>query len=234
MAIQQQRPLTGKVRGVADVVFVLDSSGSMAPVFDGVRDHIGDFVAGAAADPQRAVDWCVALLSAGCQSFRVKDFTSGEADFREAISRFSCDGGDEYTLPALDFASDMSWRSGAHRFIVLLTDEPISGGQAVDYQLRYLDDLMDKLLKCRIQLLAWGPPCPALHRLAGLPKSLYTEMDGHSQPFTSLDFAELMAGIGKTVSASCTGLQGPTAPVPRDLYGLLDGRSPVKPVIRTA
>ena len=34
----------GKLKGVADVVFVVDFSGSMSPVIDGLKNHINDFV----------------------------------------------------------------------------------------------------------------------------------------------------------------------------------------------
>jgi hypothetical protein len=49
-------------RGVADILFCLDASGSMQPCFDAVRRHIGDFLAGLSAGGQ-SWDWRVDFLA---------------------------------------------------------------------------------------------------------------------------------------------------------------------------
>jgi hypothetical protein len=50
-------PRTGHGRGAADIVFCLDASASMGPVFEGVRRHIGEFLRELDANPQVQWDW---------------------------------------------------------------------------------------------------------------------------------------------------------------------------------
>lgn len=126
-------------RGCADVVFCLDSSGSMEPCFKEVQDHLGDFVAGLESRGQTAWDLRVDFVSyftvggpvcapdgTGFSHVSVFHdnlwealyvggqtkanlFTKDLSQFKDRLTSLST-GGDESPLVALDFALDFPWR----------------------------------------------------------------------------------------------------------------------------
>ena len=54
---------SAKIRGVADIVFVLDVSGSMSPVIEQVKNHIGTFVDSIRASSQTPIDLRLGLVT---------------------------------------------------------------------------------------------------------------------------------------------------------------------------
>jgi Mg-chelatase subunit ChlD len=120
----------------ADIVFCIDSTGSMQPCFDGVKNHLSTFIDG--------------LHSAGNVDFRLKliayrdkhdpscgvpweylDFTNSIQLFKDKLSKLEANGGGEgiegiveSTLDALYEAIKKSdWREhDTHKIIVLFTD----------------------------------------------------------------------------------------------------------------
>ena len=56
-------PRTGHGRGAADIVFCLDASASMAPVFEGLRAHIHSFLHELDSNPQVRWDWRMDFLA---------------------------------------------------------------------------------------------------------------------------------------------------------------------------
>ncbi len=64
-------------------------------------------------------------------------------------------------------------------------------------------------------LFVVGPECPAYEELAEVDKSEYEVIAGLS----SINFSDLLAGIGKSVSVSQTSQQSSEPSVQRELYG---------------
>ena len=228
MPIQQSSGIVPQMANPADIVFLLDASGSMSDCFEGLKNHVGEFIAGLDANPNFRIDFRLGILSAGCASFQKKDFNPDPAEFRRAMSRMRCGDQDELTLPALDWALDFDWRRGAHKVIVLFTDEPIEGGAEPEFQTSRLDDLVAKAATLRAKLFVFGPVCPHLERLCReVPGSLFSLVDDH-EAFFGAGFGSVLSQIGKNVSRSCgTGLQAPAgSTVRRDIYGLVSLGTP--------
>lgn len=240
-------------RNRADVVFCVDASGSMRPCLDGVVAHVGRFVDGLQSAQQAA--WDVRLdfvaYSAGIpgdgadtllvhRSVRSDDlwtslygqgggdalFTSDPAEFKNALSRVRPDG-DEATLVALDFALDFPWRPAAegHRVVVLLTDEPVARNAVADLQRSRLVALKEKVSQLGVRLFIVAPDCDVLAELSGVRRAVYEVVD-QGDGLVSVDFAELLAQMGKTVSSAQAGQQAaPPAPVVFGLFGQPDWRT---------
>lgn len=187
----------------ADIIFIIDSSGSMLPCFDGVKKHIQVFVQELTTGANTPIDYRLGILSAGYFSFLKKDFTENIEDFRTAIGRMKAEWGNEFTLPALDFAMDYDFRQQTHKVIILFSDEPVRGGAQVKFQLSKLDELIEKATMIHVKFFIFAPDCPSLKQIANLvPGSSFTDIRRHEEFFTS-NFSEVLKKIGKTVSSSC-------------------------------
>ena len=215
-------------RGVADVVFCLDSSSSMEPSFDAVRKHVIDFVEGLKADGQTVWDVRFEFVSHATSRFgeqtvfRLRSmhesnlqaslydpngrggrfFTSDLAEFRSAISGLTARG-DETNFIALDFCLDLPWRTGpdCHRIVVVLTDEPLETGLEVTNQRAKVAELIDKVHGLGVKLFIVGPESAAYDELSMANGSEY-EVVSKGAGLASANFGCLLRQIGKSVSAS--------------------------------
>src|SRR5262249_4324988 len=137
------RPTT---KGVVDVVFCLDASGSMAPCIAGVRSHVGAFLDGLGANAGRALDCRIDFLAHSCDEagtvvrsgslrrggpdllaalYGQKPdpsafFTTNPAEVRSGLAAVDVYG-DEAMMVALDLCLDFPWRpcGGCHRVVVM-------------------------------------------------------------------------------------------------------------------
>lgn len=236
-------------RGRADVVFCIDSSGSMKPCIEGVRNHITDFVAGLKSDQQR--EWDLRLdfvshyageTSGGGYAFYSRSlynpnpalhealyeqgtgkfFTSEVEDFKRGLGEIDV-GADEATLMALDSCLDFPWREAGecHRVVVLMTDEAIETGVAVEVQKARIDALIDKIQKLRIMLFLVAPNSEAFDALSAADKSEYEPVTAGGDGLATVDFKEILSYVGKSVSVGVNLQQGsaPTPSVQRGLFG---------------
>lgn len=234
-------------KGVVDVVFCLDASGSMAPCIDGVRRNVGAFLDGLAGDANRKLDCRIDYLAHSCsedgevfrvQSLRTSDtallsalygpngkpdsyFTRDAAEVRrglEAVTTF----GDEAMLVALDMCLDFPWRARGqcHRVVVMLTDEPLEDNADAGRQKQTLGPLIDKIHALGVMLFLVAPKSPGFEELAEADKSQFQQVGQTHDGLGSLDFARVLSHIGKSVSVSVPGLQGSgDRPVKRALFG---------------
>jgi len=231
-------------RGVADIVFCLDASGSMAPCIDGVRSHIEafveglkstgnvawdlrlDFVAHRAASSQAVWD-LQSLFNEGTKLLSElykpdgqggNFFTTSVEEFCQGMSRIRV-GGDESTLLALDFALDFPWREAAkcHRVVILMTDEPFEGGVSSEEHQAVLPQLIEKIQALRVMLYMVTPPSPVYEKLSEVDKCEHYVVDSTGNGLAEVDFHEVLSFIGKSVSAST--MQGAERPVTRGLFG---------------
>lgn len=232
-------------RGRADVVFCLDSSGSMEPCIEGVKAHIGSFVKGLEAGQQGSWDVRFEVLShraggsgrdVGFEAETLKNecaweaiygqtkgefFTRDIADFQKRISRFRAYA-DEANFIALDFCLDMPWRTDldCHRVVVLLTDEPLETGVGVRRQSDKITDLIVKIQALRVMLFIIGPESEAYEKLAEVDRSEYEVVDCESGAgLQSVPFGRVLENIGRSVSISNNSLQRAPAPVTVGLFG---------------
>ena len=232
-------------KGVVDVVFCLDASGSMAPCIDGVRKNLDAFLEALAGDANRKIDCRMDFLVHSCGEdgglVRSMSLRKSGADLitalygqsptpeaffttdREAIRRALKDVsvyGDEAMLIALDMALDYPWRpqAGCHRVVVMLTDEPLEANAVWPAQQAKLDAVIDKIQRLGVKLYIVGPASPGLDTLAEADKCIYQKSSQSHDGLGSIDFSKVLQQIGKSVSASV--LQGrPEAGVRRALFG---------------
>ncbi len=211
MGLQQQH-----IKGVADVVFVLDASYSMRPILEAVKDHIDTFVAGVQSGQQK-IDLRLGLVVHPTDDAPVEvyPFTDDIATFRANLAAVELSG-DEFTLPAIDAALDMPWRQRSRRFVIVFTDEPVRGGHDYKFQLSKFDDLKKKFSMLNIHGYIIAPRCKHYDSFSNVPKVERITMD--RKELNSYDFSNLLSSMGKTVSS--TQEQDSPISVMSNLYGI--------------
>lgn len=207
------------VKGVADVVFVLDKSGSMSDVVQGVQNYIAGFVDSALNDPQSTLrDVRLGLVTHDApNSARVHwaPFVTSSKEFQSNLAA-SPSGCDEFGLPAVDTALDFPWRAQARRYIVFFTDEGVDGGTDSALQRSKLMDLGRKMAAMHVHFIGFGPQCDAYAILGKTPGSDY-RVTGHSE-LDGVTMKSVLEGLGKTVSQGIDA--GALNSAPKNLYGL--------------
>jgi hypothetical protein len=193
-------------KGIADVIFCLDASGSMQPCIESVKRHIVDFVAGLTSNGQQKWDLRLDFVAhqAGVSANRgvpfnnssvflddcwdglylnlrqegMRFFTENQAEFQMGLDRISCQG-DEAMLLALDFCLDFPWRpaKNCHRVVIMLTDEPCETGFNVSGQQAKIVELIQKIQGLRVMLFLVAPDSPIYQELAQADKSEYEVID---------------------------------------------------------
>jgi hypothetical protein len=232
-------------KGVVDVVFCLDASGSMAPCIDAVRKNLDAFLDALGDDVNRKIDCRLDFLVHSCgedgELVRSSSLRKNGAELiqalygqspkpeaffttdREAVRRALRDVkvyGDEAMLIALDMVLDFPWRpqAGCHRVVVMLTDEPLEANAIWQAQQVKLDAIIDKIQKLGVKLYLVGPASVGLDTLAEADKCLYQKSTQSHDGLGAIDFNKVLGQIGKSVSASV--LQGrPDTGVKRALFG---------------
>jgi len=219
-------------KGIADVLFCLDSSTSMEPCFDAVRKHIVSFVEGLKSDGQVEWDLRFDFVSHSTSSFKAgseivyraqsiyetnlfhalyqnhaqadgaKLFTSSINDFVEKINKLHA-GGDETNLIALDTCLDFPWRPGSDCHRVIIL---------------LTDETLETGLEIQEQLVKIPDLITKIHSLGVLlfmigPDSAgYEELSAANRStydvvpkgngLATVDFKRVLNQIGKSVSAS--------------------------------
>jgi hypothetical protein len=230
-------------RKCADIVFLIDASGSMAPCLEAVKNNIGQLSDFFALDRQNVWDIRLEFLAHSSwnglyrlathalsgvelvaavykpQSARADAFfTKDVVRFQTALAGVTPQG-DETTLVALDTALDLPWRpaQSCHRAVICLTDEAIETGERVSFQMGQIDNLINKIHSKRIKLTIIAPQSDAFDMLSMADRCEYEPVGGESDGLRKTNFSRLMAAIGKSVSVSQNSAFGETASMP--LYG---------------
>lgn len=216
MAIQQ-RTGDAKVKGVADVVFLFDCTGSMAPYIENVKDNVASLIKGFNGTPNVKLDWRVRAM--GYKDFFVdKDCLINDFDFTDSadsfannqLARLDADGGGDEKESALDaiwYALKKSdWRLRCTKVIVVFTDAGTKGvhSKTMD-ELGVVDEvsyLQQELMKNKIQLFMYCKTDPIYEELHQTERAHIYQYDNPGEELLTSDFGELLEVIGKTVSAS--------------------------------
>jgi len=191
-----------KVRGVADIVFLVDVTGSMDPCISALRENIGAFIETLATkdanNSSPVQDWRGRVI--GYRDF-IHDkenwfvnnpFVSDPSALKSQLSALKAEGGGdepESLLDALCMVSDfgftergapsdnLKWRhaSEAIRFVVAFTDATYHPkmSRLVKGEKGELDDAMNQMITARIRLSIYAPELPCYDALSELPKSVY-------------------------------------------------------------
>lgn len=201
-----------KQYGRVDMVVCLDTTGSMSPIIDSVRDHIANHLIGEMKSQlsrnQMPLEWRARVIGYGdldADPFYTTSFTSDEHELVKAIRYTTRSGGStEYTLDALYTAARSPWRTDApaNRIVVLFTDEPSHPSLHSSNGGGNLQSVIDELAAKRLKLFLFAPEDKIYNELRKLPKSditLFPESDIHSM-LTKLDFRKIFEQMAKTIS----------------------------------
>jgi hypothetical protein len=206
-----------KSKGVADIVFCIDHSGSMSSCIEGVKEHVNSFVKTLdGLNANTIIDWQIGLCAYTNRSIHFLPLTKATNRFRDVLSK-GVEGWDEFTPGAIDYAVTTSkWRDVSHRIIVNFTDEPLRGGSSPNHSdsgAGLFDELLKKIQAAKIQLYYFGKECPYYDKFNVLPKAQHKIMNN----FNSVDFSQLMTNLALTVSESSKGQQEKTS-IPGLIY----------------
>lgn len=172
-----------KVKGVADIVFLLDATGSMGPCINAVKQNIKTFVQTfTSPNPNGAAivkDWRAKVM--GYRDLDYTDhpaivdnpFTSDAAELEQQLDKLNADGGGdepESLLEALYMLANMpsstaseglrpdAWRpvNSGRRFVIVFTDAPFKEPLRLPKDAT-LDTVIVSLMTAKIVLHMFAP-----------------------------------------------------------------------------
>lgn len=228
-------PLIGqKLKGVADIVVCVDTTGSMAPVIDNLKREIHRFVTDLENPPEQGlqpVNWRLKVI--GFRDLHVDGapwvnreapLASSEAAARSQIDALEADGGGDEPESTLDAiwvaAAETDWRPSCTRVVVLFSDATAHptlhpGTVAAGAVGGDASAVAQALVEKGCSLHAWAPHCPAWDTLASVPRVKFNSLDHAGDGLSSVDFTQLMLDLRKTVSQTASqALGGGAATVP--------------------
>jgi Mg-chelatase subunit ChlD len=198
----------------ADVLFVLDCTGSMGGEIDAIRDAITDFADTISSDGVR--------VRVGLLEFRDRlhgeehrmllfgdePFTTDAAAFRQQVALLKAGGGGdipESSLDALLLATRQPFATDANKVLVLVTDAP---PHIPDKEAQTIEDVVEALKRVSIDQLylvirTQDPQSQIYLRLLAGRKGLAFDL-GKGDDFRARteDFKKTLMALGKTISSA--------------------------------
>lgn len=196
--------------GQAQVLFVLDVTGSMAGEIDGVRDNIGDFVDYIQKEGLSAEVGLIAFRDLEMREppkilkFSGGTFTSDTHQFKRKVAELQATGGGgnpgESSYDALALACRQPFKEGISRVIILITDEP---PLLPDGEIRSVDDVVSHLRRARIDQLHIVVP----KRLYSNYQALHDSLKGDFFELSTSgrgggSFRNLLLNIGRSIAVT--------------------------------
>ncbi|MFO0954023.1 MAG: vWA domain-containing protein [Isosphaeraceae bacterium] len=187
-----------KVKGVADIVFLLDATGSMAPCISAVKENIAAFITSLttkdANDQSVVKDWRVKIV--GYRDFEYTDypaivdnpFVTSVEEARSHLAKLeAAGGGDEpeslleglyrvATMPETGLNEPLNpdcWRhrSEGRRFVIVFTDATYKARMS-EPRGGTVDDVINAMMNSRIILYVYAPePFECYETLREMDKS---------------------------------------------------------------
>ena len=125
--------------GKADIVFVMDTTGSMAKPIENVKENVAKFVKeleSQKVDARFGLIEFKDIYQDGNDSTRNYGWFTSAKKFTKKLSALTVDGGGgdgpETPIDALESACQMKYRTGVDRYIILLTDAHYLNGTSTD------------------------------------------------------------------------------------------------------
>lgn len=236
-----------KLKNKADIVFLLDITGSMAPCIDDLKSNIDQLSDSFEGTQDVEVDWRARMI--GYRDFEADSETdklvgrdnpmvSSSAELKQQVRPFEAAGGGggieeipESALDAIEFViENTDWVNigEGHRIIVLLTDAPTKSTTVSGLD---LNDIVQKLQEEHIKILLYGPPCTEFKMIGKLAKADFTDVsnDGKVEIYEGLrnfNWDRLFETLNSTVSTAVEPVTPSPAPSPS---GSTTGPVPIPP-----
>jgi|GEM_PF-1106504 len=172
-----------KIRGQVDIIFVVDTTGSMSGYISNVKNNVNSFVneiSAAGITPNFALVEYRDITCDGTDSTKVKknsdslNWFNNVTDFKAEISKLTVSGGGdepETTIDALEMARELDFRQSSQKFIIVVTD----AGYKVDnnYGIKSMDEIINLLVEDEINVsVVSGSSCKLTY------KNLYEKTGG--------------------------------------------------------
>ena len=212
MGLQRGGGTAMKLKGVADVVFCFDCTGSMSPVIENVKSNVKKFVDGLNADQAIKIDWRMRAIGYGDLECKEEvqnsnEFVSEVAQFQAQIDNLNMVGGGdepESTLDTIIYAAKTSkWRERSQKVIVVFTDATTKDihSSTKKFSINDVNELKKDLTNNHIKLFLWGRTDSKYEALNTVPKSEITLMEDPHATLVSADMVKVLEIMGKTISS---------------------------------
>jgi hypothetical protein len=187
-----------KKKGVADIIFLVDVSGSMQPCLDALRDNIGTLVDSminpGPNDPAMVTDWRIAICgyrdakADGSQWWEENPFTNDRDTVRQHLSALKAKGGGDEPESLLDGlwrladlpatakgepAESDKWRHHheAARCVIVFTDASCHmSTSAPEAGGASFDDVANKVMSSRLRVSIYCPEADCYQSIAAIDK----------------------------------------------------------------
>jgi len=203
-------PQQEKTRGVADIVFLLDVTGSMQPCIDALKNNIANFIESLttkdAQNPSPVRDWRAKVVGyrdfeSDSEPFVDSPFVRTPEELKAQLARLRAEGGGdepESLLDALYRIATMGqtekgvqaedphrwrYRSAAARVVIVFTDASYKETMSLpEARGGRFEDVVNAVQANRIVLSLFAPDMPCYNRLSGIDKSEWEpiHIDGKS------------------------------------------------------
>jgi len=209
---------SGRIKGVADIVFCVDCTLSMDPCISEFKAQVETFIGGLekpASSNERPVDWRLKVLGFRDLNEDSSPWVNLEAlmvnaasEAKKQVAALSPEGGGDDPESALDAiwyaATQTPWRDNCTKVVVMFSDQTslemmhpstvAKGAVAND-----VSAVKQALAERGIYLYAWAMTCPVWEQLKSTPKTVFTAVSG-ADGLKSVDFKDLLKTLAKTVS----------------------------------
>lgn len=211
-----------------DIVFVIDASDSMKPCFDQLRQHLEQvfvpmqgfvqnvrlgLLAHAAGNSRGEAVYDHIFIGGDGPAMMQKLYGQGSAGedffttdpqvFKKALQKVECKGNEEM-LVALDTALDFPFDPPheTKRVVAMFTNETLEAGIEEGKHNDKIQAIIQKLMDRRIKLFANMPEADSTFELGEVNESEIETNPGGENAWASVEFSQLLAQMGKSISRS--------------------------------
>jgi len=171
-----QNQVVSQNKGVADILFILDTSTSMNNVFDFLIKNIDVFIQKLKIEVKAINQWDlrVGVVAGDRLEYFILPFNNDVKKISEGLKRIMEERkkANECILMGIDLAlTELEWRKEARRILIVFTDEKLSTNHKPEVQRNGLQEIIKRLTEMKILLIFYSPECPDYKNLAIIPKS---------------------------------------------------------------
>jgi hypothetical protein len=171
-----QNQVTSQNKGVADILFLLDTSTSMNNVFDFLIKNIEVFIQKLKIEVKAINQWDlrVGVVAGDRLEYFILPFNNNVKKISEGLKRIMEERkkANECILMGIDLAlTELEWRKEARKILIVFTDEKLSTNHKPEVQRNGLQEIIKRLTEMKILLIFYSPECPDYKNIAIIPKS---------------------------------------------------------------